>query len=133
MKLVLVFGTFDVLHPGHLNFFKQAKALGDELHVIIALDQTVLHVKSREPLQSEEARLRAVLDVDMVDYAYLGNRGDKFRVIEGIKPDIIALGYDQRSFTHNLELELKRRGVECEIVRLEGFFPEKYKSSMYRE
>lgn len=133
MKKILAFGTFDVLHPGHLNFFKQAKELGDELHVIVALDETVLNVKGRDPLQSEETRLKAVLGLNEVDYAYLGNTGDKYQVIEDIRPDIIALGYDQTSFTHNLQSELKKRGVNCEIVRLKPFHPEKYKSSMFRD
>lgn len=133
MKKILCFGTFDVLHPGHLNFFRQAAELGDKLIVIVALDETVMQVKSRKPLQNEETRLKAVLGVDSVDEAFLGNRGDKYAVVEQIQPDIIALGYDQASFTHNLEQECEKRGVECEIVRLEAFEPEKYKSSLYRE
>lgn len=132
MKRVLVFGTFDLLHPGHLNMFEQAAALGEELFVVIALDETVQQVKNRKPHHNQDERLQAVSKLELVTKAQLGYPGDKFKVIEEIKPDIIALGYDQRSFTPELESELQKRGLKCEIIRLKPFEPETHKSSIYR-
>jgi FAD synthetase len=130
MKKVLVFGTFDVLHAGHLNFFQQAAALGDELYAVIARDETVAQVKGRRARQGELERLSAVKKVNFIKDALLGNADDKYRVIEQIRPDIIALGYDQESFVDRLEQELASRALVCRIVRLKPFQPEKYKSSL---
>ena len=132
MKKVLVFGTFDVLHPGHLNFFKQAKVLGDQLCVAIARDKTVKDVKQHHPTQKEQQRLQQIQNCEDVDQAVLGYYDDKYRIIQEIKPAIIALGYDQTHFVDNLELELKKRKLNCDIVRLKPFHPEIYKSSIIK-
>lgn len=128
-KRVLVFGTFDVLHPGHQNLFKQALALGDELHVVIARDETVEQVKRVPPNQNEQTRKAQVEFSEFVKKAYLGYLDDKYRIIEEIKPDIIALGYDQDSFVDSLQSELDQRNLKIEIIRLQPFHPELYKSS----
>ncbi len=133
MKKVLVFGTFDGIHPGHENFFAQAAALGNELHAVIALDSTVRKVKQKQPRFSQTERKNMVENHPLVKAAYLGDPDDKYRIIETINPDIIALGYDQRAFTDQLESELKARGIHARIVRLEAYHPELYKTSKLRE
>ena len=55
---VMVFGTFDILHPGHLNFFKQAREFGNFLIAVIARDKTVLKIKGRLPKNNEKKRLK---------------------------------------------------------------------------
>ncbi len=133
MKRVLVFGTYDHLHPGHEFFFKQARTYGDALVVVVARDQTVRAVKSRAPVQSENTRLQALEKHVLIDKAVLGSLGDKYAVIEEVSPDVIVLGYDQQAFTSRLEEELEARGLRCEVVRVEkSFFPNKYKSSLLR-
>lgn len=132
-KRVLVFGTYDVLHPGHRDFFRQARELGDELHVVVARDQTVLSVKGRAPQHNEAERLAAVSACLDVNKAHLGHLGDKYRIIEELKPDIIALGYDQGHFADRLPEELLNRGLSIKIVRLKSFQPEQYKSSLLRK
>jgi len=127
---VLVFGTYDVLHPGHRDFFRQARALGDELMVVIARDQTVLEVKGRAPQHTETERLAAVEACPEVKQAYLGRLGDKYAIIEERQPDIIALGYDQGHFADRLPEELAKRGLQVKIVRLKAYKPELYKSSL---
>ena len=133
MRKVLVFGTFDILHPGHLYFLKQAKLFGDYLAVVVARDLTVKQVKGEFPVNNEAVRLRNISELKFVDEAVLGKRTNKYNIIEEIKPDVICLGYDQDSFTNNLEKELKKRKLDVEIVRLEAFEKEKYKSSKLRE
>lgn len=129
-KIVLVFGTFDGLHEGHKNMFEQAKKLGSKLVVVVARDETVDKVKGRFPRIREQERMQEVIANAFVDEARLGHKGDKYKVIEETNPDVICLGYDQRSFTDELGAELEKRGLKPSIVRLEAYKPEKYKSSL---
>lgn len=130
MKKVMTFGTFDILHPGHEYYLKEAKKHGDKLYVVIARDSTVRAVKGKFPQNSEIMRMAAVRDLPFVDEVILGNTGDKLAVIEQTKPDTICIGYDQNSFTKNLKEKLKERGLEPEIIQFEeGFNPDIYKSS----
>ena len=129
MKKVLVFGTFDLLHPGHLYFLKKAKEQGDLLSVVVALDETVMKVKGKLPVNNQEKRRANLLKTGIVDEAVLGNPGDKHKIIESIRPDVICLGYDQKAFTENLAESLKKRGLNITIKRIDAFKPEIYKSS----
>lgn len=125
----MVFGTFDFIHQGHLNFFMQAKQHGNELVVVIARDSTVQRTKGEKPFFTENERLRAVKRVKTVDRAVLGHLDDVYRVIAEEQPDIICLGYDQSFFVEKLEQKLKEFGLQTKIMRLKPFLPEKYKSS----
>ena len=129
---VLIFGTYDGLHPGHEDFFRQAREHGDTLVVVVARDVTVLDVKGNLPANSEQHRLNLLKDHPLIDDARLGYPGDKYRIIEEIQPDVIFLGYDQEAFTDNLDAELVRRGLSATIHRGVSFFPETYKSSLLR-
>ncbi|MDD3887217.1 MAG: adenylyltransferase/cytidyltransferase family protein [Patescibacteria group bacterium] len=129
MKKVLIFGAFDLLHPGHLDFFKQAKKLGDSLTVIVARDQTVSAIKKHRTLFNEQERLANVKNQKIVNEARLGNLDDPYKIVKQEKPDIIALGYDQNSYTEELEDKIKEFGFKTKVVRLKPFKPEKYKSS----
>ena len=125
----MVFGTFDVLHQGHLYLFEQARKHGDYLIVVVALDSTVEEVKLHKTMYAEQKRLKAVQKAPFVDKAVLGNKCDKYKVIEEHKPDIICLGYDQKAFTDKLEEELKKRKIVAKIVRLKPFKEDVYKST----
>ncbi len=129
MKKIMVFGTFAILHPGHLNYFKQAKKLGDYLIVIIGRDETVQKIKGRSPQNKEGERLIKVEQQKIVDKALLGNLDDPYKIIKQERPDIIALGYDQNSFSKGLKSKIKKLNLETQIVRLKPFEPEKYESS----
>ena len=130
-KKVLVFGTFDGLHEGHKNFFKQAKMHGDYLIVVVGRDSTVQRVKKRLPKFNENERLAVVERCEYVDLARLGNEGvGVYEVIKEVKHDVICLGYDQMVFTDKLEDKIKEFGLTIEIKRLEAFQPEKYHSSI---
>lgn len=130
MVRVLVFGTFDGLHPGHINFFAQAKARGDFLTAVVARDITVNQVKGRFPKRNELLRLKAVKQCKLIDQAILGDLGDPYAIIKKINPNIIALGYDQKSFTANLPAFIKKENLNIEIIRLNSFKPEIHKSSL---
>lgn len=109
-------GTFDILHPGHLLYLERSKALGDELVVIVARDSNVKH-KPR-PVIPEEQRLQMVSSLKVVDMAVLGSEFDIFEPIRAIRPDIITLGFDQFMDKTRLEVELAKRGIKAEVVRI---------------
>ncbi|MFA6272092.1 MAG: adenylyltransferase/cytidyltransferase family protein [Patescibacteria group bacterium] len=129
MKKVMAFGAFDILHPGHVDFFEQAKKHGDYLVVVVARDNTINQVKKHIPQKPQDERLEAVQNHPAVDRAVLGYEDDKYKIIQEIAPDVICLGYDQVAFTELLEAKLKEFDLNTKIVRLKPFHPEQYKSS----
>ena len=123
-KVVMCFGTFDRIHAGHEDYFRQAKELGDELIVVVARDATVVDVKGDLPANNESIRLHRVNEHPMVDEARLGYIEDKYKIIEEIAPDVICLGFDQEAFTENLDAELARRGLSSTVTRCQMYQPE---------
>ena len=117
MVRVMASGVFDLLHPGHLYYLKEAKKLGDELVVVVATDNTV-RKRKHEPITPQEMRLEMVEALKPVDMAVLGHEDDMFRTVEELKPDIIALGYDQDFDDEKLRASLKERGMDIEVVRI---------------
>lgn len=135
MKRVMAFGTFDHLHPGHLSYLKQAKALGDKLLVLVACDQAVVWAKGRPPKQSEKERLAAVQARPEVSEAWLGQPvkvlADYLRPIQEKKPAVIALGYDQLITQEAwLKAAVKNLSPVPQIIRLKDFESQRYKSSV---
>jgi cytidyltransferase-like protein len=122
-KKVMVFGTFDILHKGHLSLFKQAKKYGDYLIAVVGRDNTVKKIKGRNPRNNEKERLKKVAEQKIVDKAVLGMKRDMYGNIKKLKPDIICLGYDQAAFADGL------RKFKIRVVRLKPYKPHKYKSS----
>jgi len=116
MKKVVATGTFDIIHPGHIKFLEEAKKLGDYLIVIVAREKNVKH--KPKPFIPETQRLRVVRALKPVDDAILGDEDDIFKPIEEIKPDVIALGYDQHFDEVWLKKELEKRGINAEVVRI---------------
>lgn len=130
---VMAFGTFDYFHAGHEDYLKQAKALGDELVVVVARDETVKRVKNQKPHHAERRRLREVAACKHVDKALLGHADDKYRVIRKVKPDILALGYDQFVFTYGLKQLFIKEKMNTQIIRLNAFEPNTFKSSLIKK
>lgn len=124
---VLVFGTFDYLHPGHLYVLREASRRG-ELWVVIARDRNVTKLKGRTALQSEDERKKGVEDAMRDARVVLGDATDFLAPVREIKPDLILLGYDQA-----LPPGIKESDLPCEVERLPAFEPEKYKSSLLRK
>lgn len=120
MVRVMATGTFDLLHPGHIYYLKEAKKLGDTLAVVVATDATVRRLK-HEPVNPEEIRLNLIKELKIVDKAYLGHEDDMYEIVGEIKPDIIALGFDQIHDENKIKSELKKRKINAKIVRLSEF------------
>jgi FAD synthetase len=119
MVRVLATGTFDLLHPGHLLYLTEARALGDELYVIVARDSMIKH-KPR-PIVPEEQRLAMVQALRIVDKAVLGSEKDMFEPLRQIKPDIIALGKNQFFNEKDLEAQLAAGGIKAKVMRVQAF------------
>ncbi len=119
MVRVLATGTFDILHPGHLLYLSEAKALGDELYVIVARDSMVKH--KPKPIVPEGQRLAMVQALRIVDKAMLGSETDIFEPLRTIKPDIIVLGENQFFKEKELEAQLRVHGIIAKVVRVQSF------------
>jgi FAD synthetase len=120
MVKVMATGAFDLLHLGHIYYLKEAKKLGDKLAVVVATDSTVRRLK-HEPVNHEEIRLNLIKELKIVNEAYLGHEDDMYEIVKEIKPDIIALGFDQLHNEKNIKNELKKRKIKAKVVRLNEF------------
>ena len=117
MVRVMASGVFDILHTGHISYLEQAKAMGDELYVVVASDETVRRRK-HEPITPEDMRVRIISSLKPVDEAFLGNStGDMFDILEKVRPDIIVLGFDQTFDEKELESDLRKKGYDIQVRR----------------
>lgn len=124
-------GTFDLIHPGHGLFLEEAKKLGGKnarLVVVLARDSTV-RSKKRIPIINEKQRLEMIKFLKPVDEAVLGSETDMFEVVEKIKPDIIAIGPDQKFDLDDLRKDLKNRGFHCQVKRIAKYHESNLDSS----
>lgn len=121
MRKVLVFGTFDCIHRGHIALFETAKSYGDHLTVVISRDATVKKHKPVILIHTEQERQEIVSHIDLIDEVLLGDITDPYARISEVKPDVIALGYDQTLFVDELESELAKRGITAEIIRIPAY------------
>ena len=120
-RVVMATGVFDILHPGHLHYLQEAKALGDWLVVVVATDRTVMKRKNHTPITPQDMRLEMISALKPVDEAYIGSDTDPYEIVERIRPDVIALGYDQKHDGEKLKRDLKERGIDAEIIRIGKF------------
>ncbi len=135
MTRIMVFGTFDMVHEGHMSLFRQARALAPEPHLIVSVarDTAAARVKGTSPRANERDRLARVGDCALVDEAVLGDELGYIDHIKQAAPDILALGYDQSGeYVDSLETSLRASGIQARIVRLDAFKPEIYKTSKLR-
>jgi cytidyltransferase-like protein len=131
MKIVLVGGVFDILHPGHLFTLKTAKSHGDLLVVVIATKYTATKIKKdRIILHNEDLRKELVSSLSFVDLAIIGKEGSLFDTVEYVKPDIIALGYDQLHTEKYIAENCKKRNINVRILRLNSPIPNIKSSSL---
>ncbi|MFP3204066.1 MAG: DUF357 domain-containing protein [Metallosphaera yellowstonensis] len=134
-KKVFVGGTFDILHPGHIEFLRRAYQLGD-VYVAVARDKNAEKVKGRKPINDEQHRLEVIRSIKYVKEAFLGDENDFLKSVERVKPDIVFLGPDQRVEETKLKEELDKRGIKVEIFRLKeriNKWPHSSTSSIIKE
>ena len=130
-KTILIFGTFDIVHAGHLALFQQAKRFG-KLVVVVARDTTVKKVKGQLPFHTERERKSFLEHMDYIDTVILGDTRDMYRAIRRLKPDVIGLGYDQNFFVDKLKQTIHDIGKEIHIVRFKAYKPKRCKTGQIR-
>jgi FAD synthetase len=133
---IMVFGTFDGLHLGHLNFFKQAKSLTQgksTLIVSIARDKNVKRIKKNLPTMGEKRRMTLVKKSKLVDKVVLGGMTNHVPHIVRENPNIIALGYDQKDYVQNLKKDLKNKGLKVKIVRMKAYKKHIFKNHLLKK
>jgi len=123
VRVVFIGGGFELIHYGHVYTISKAKSLGDVLVVSVARDSTIRKRKGREPLVSEDDRVRLLSSLRDVDAAILGVEGDIYVTLQKVKPDIVALGYDQYHMEDEVRREAKTRRMKLRVVRLDSPYP----------
>jgi len=123
LRVVMMGGAFEIIHPGHVYTLAEAKKYGDTLVVVVAMDSSVMKNKGRQPVTSQEMRVKLVSSLRMVDVALPGEKGSIFEILLKIRPDVVALGYDQIHNSAEVEAEAKRRGLDLRVVRLDTPIP----------
>jgi len=124
IRIVLAGGVFDIIHPGHIHTLRGAKALGNVLVVVVATDITAQKMKNRIPLHNMDLRKDLVNSLSMVDHAMVGHEGDIFKTVALVRPNIIALGYDQIHQEKFIIDGCKKIGVNVSIARLQSPVPD---------
>ena len=133
IRVVFVGGGFELIHFGHVYTLTKAKSLGDVLVVAVARDSTIRRRKNREPLVGEADRVKLLSALKAVDAALLGVEGDIYVTLEKVRPDVVALGYDQYHMEDEVKRESGERGMKLKVVRLDSPYPRIKTSRILKE
>jgi len=124
-KVVLASGAFDLLHYGHLKFLQEAKKAGGKnarLVVVVASDKTVKRRKGKKPVLPERQRKALVEALKPVDSAILGYEDVSYeKILEKVKPDVIAVGYDQKDTYEAVRRIIEEKKLKIKIVKIRRF------------
>ena len=133
LRIVLAGGVFDIIHPGHIYTLNAAKKLGDVLVVVVATDNTAVKMKKRRPLHDQDQRQELVNSLSMVDLCLIGQEDDIFKTVNHVKPQIIALGYDQTHQEKFITEGCKKIKLDAKVARLQSPIPESSSSKIEKE
>ena len=133
LRIVLAGGVFDIIHPGHIHTLNAAKELGDVLVVVVATDSTAVKMKKRKPLHTQEQRQELVNSLTMVDLCLIGQENNIFKTVNHVKPQVIALGYDQAHQEKFITEGCKKIELDAKVARLQSPIPESSSSKIQKE
>ncbi len=133
LRVVLAGGVFDIIHPGHIYTLNAARLLGDVLVVVVATDNTAIKMKKRKPLHSQDQRQELVNSLVMVDLCLVGQEDDIFKTVNLVRPQIIALGYDQVHQEKFIKDGCIRIKLDAKVARLQSPIPESSSSKIEKE
>jgi cytidyltransferase-like protein len=133
LRIVLAGGVFDIIHPGHIHTLNAAKKLGDVLVVVVATDNTAVKMKKRKPLHTQEQRQELVNSLIMVDLCLIGQEDNIFKTVNHVKPQIIALGYDQTHQEKSITEGCKKIKLDAKVARLQSPIPDSSSSKIQKE
>jgi FAD synthetase len=124
LKVVMLGGAFEIIHPGHTYALTEARGLGNTLVVVVATDESVERNKGRPPVTNQALRVALVSSLRQVDLALPGNKGSIYDILVRIRPDVVALGYDQRHNGEEIEREAAKRRITVSTARLSSPIPD---------
>jgi FAD synthetase len=134
MKKVMVFGVFDGVHEGHRHFLKEAKSLGDYLIVAVTQNHIVEHLKGHAPTLDLSERFEHLRREDAVDEIVIGDAElSTYEVVKQHRPDVIALGYDQKLLKEDLEKNRAKFDWPLEFRVVSAYEPNIYHSSLLKD
>ena len=133
LSIVLAGGVFDIIHPGHIHTLNAAKALGDVLVVVVATDNTAVKMKKRRPIHTQAQRQELVNSLSMVDACLIGQEENMFKTVNNVKPQIIALGYDQIHQEKFIIEGCKKINLNAKVARLQSPIPDSSSSKIQEE
>ena len=133
IRVVLAGGVFDIIHPGHIHTLNSAKALGDVLVVVVATNKTAIKMKKRTPLHNQDQRKNLVSSLSMVDLCLVGHEEDIFKTVDLVRPEIIALGYDQIHQEKFIVDGCRKIKLNVKVARLQSPTPEISSSKIEEE
>ncbi len=133
IRVVLAGGVFDIIHPGHIHTLESARRLGDVLVVVLATDSTAIRMKRRSPLHSAQQRRTLVGSLRMVDMAMVGSHESIFKTVEAVKPDVVALGYDQVHHEKYISDGCRKINPSIQVARLQSPVPDISSSDIERQ
>ena len=132
LQTVMLFGSFDGLHPGHEYLIGQARTHGDHLVIVVARDSVIAKTKNQEPWYEEQERVAQLTAMVSDATVVVGDEIEgKWTPIHQYQPDTIVIGYDQDALKRALE-EIKT-DYHFSIVQVDALEPENYKSSIIRQ
>ncbi|TFF88514.1 MAG: FAD synthase [Promethearchaeota archaeon] len=120
---VMVAGTFDLIHPGHIFLINRAAKLG-KVYVVVATDKNREKYSGVPPIVPENQRLEVIKSIKNVTDARLGRKDNNtLKTVEEINPDMILLGPDQKYKISELKKSLKSIGLNhIDVRRLEKYY-----------
>jgi len=134
LRVILVGGVFDLIHPGHIHTLKAAKSHGDVLVVVVARTSTAMTInKQRKIYHNENLRRELVSSLSFVDIAIIGKEGTLYDTVEYVRPDIIALGYDQAHSEKDVAYNCQIRNLNVRVIRLNTPMPRTKSSNIKNE
>lgn len=121
-------GTFDLLHVGHRFFLREADKLGTELVVLVAQDSNVRKIKNKTPRENAELRKEKVAKLAYVDKVVIGDEQNFAKILHDLKPDILALGYDQEIPAQITDFS--QQYPQIQVVKISSHKPHIYKTTL---
>ena len=135
-KKVLIAGTFDIIHPGHIFLINEAAKYG-EVHVIVSTDKNRKIYSGKAPIVPEQQRLEVIKSIKNVKDARLGRSDNNtLKTVAEINPDIILLGPNQKYDINTLKEGLMNYGLtHIEVRRIDMYYDkyELHSSSLIKE
>ena len=128
-KKILAFGSFDGLHDGHRFFIEEIKKRGEQIVIAVAPDEVIEKIKGRKPRFALSERIEALRNwFPEIKFIPADTGIGDWKILEKVRPDVVAIGYDQMSLKKSLENS--NVAHKPEIVIIESYKPEIYKSSL---